>query len=245
MSTPVYLVLGASGGIGSVVARRLADRGARVVLAAPASDRLDALAAETGGLAHPLDATRFEDVQAAVDRAVEAHGQLDGAANLVGSILLKPGHLTSGDEFAETLQLNLWTAFHLVKAAAKAMYKTGGGIVLMSSVAAGLGLPNHEAIAAAKGGVEGLARAAAATYAPRGIRVNAVAPGLVRTPLSSRLLASEQAEEASAALHPLGRVGEPEEVAEVVDWLLDGTRSAWVTGQTIGVDGGFAKARPR
>ena len=244
-SNPVVLLLGATGGIGSDLARRLAARGARLVLGARDADRLDALAAETGGLAVALDATDPNAVKAAAERAVAEFGRLDGAANLVGSILLKPGHLTSPEEFEQTLQLNLYTAFNLVRAAAKAMYGTGGSIVLMSSAAAGVGLANHEAIAAAKAGVEGLARSAAATYAPRGIRVNAVAAGLVRTPLAARLLATEAAEAASAAMHPLGRVGEPSDVAEAVDWLLDGGRSSWVTGQTIRVDGGLATVRPR
>ena len=244
-SSPVILLTGASGGIGAAVARRLASRGARLVLAARASDRLDAVAAETGGIAVPTDATDPDAVKAAVDRAVAEYGRLDGAANLVGSILLKPAHLTTPEEFATTLQLNLFSAFNVVRAAAKAMYGTGGAIVLMSSAAAAVGLANHEAIAAAKAGVEGLARSAAATYAARGIRVNAVAPGLVRTPLSARLLASEAAEKASAAMHALGRVGEPEDVAEAVDWLLDGGRSSWVTGQTVRVDGGLANLRPR
>ena len=244
-SNPVVLVLGATGGIGAAVARRLSARGARLVLGARDADRLAALAAETGGLAVPLDATRPDEVKAAADRALAEYGRLDGAANLVGSILLKPAHLTSPEEFEQTLQLNLYTAFNLVRAAAKAMYGTGGAIVLMSSAAAGVGLANHEAIAAAKAGVEGLARSAAATYAPRGIRVNAVAAGLVRTPLAARLLASEAAEAASAAMHPLGRVGEPGDVAEAVDWLLDGGRSSWVTGQTVRVDGGLATVRPR
>lgn len=244
-SGPVVLLTGASGGIGSAVARRLASRGARLVLAARASERLDALAAETGGIAVPTDATDPEAVRVAVERAVAEYGRLDGAANLVGSILLKPAHLTTPEEFETTLRLNLFSAFNVVRAAAKAMYGTGGAVVLMSSAAAAVGLANHEAIAAAKAGVEGLARSAAATYAARGIRVNAVAPGLVRTPLAARLLASEAAEKASAAMHPLGRVGEPEDVAEVVDWLLDGGRSSWVTGQTVRVDGGLANLRPR
>ncbi|HEX8385232.1 MAG TPA: SDR family oxidoreductase [Rubricoccaceae bacterium] len=244
-SSPVVLLLGVSGGIGTAVARRLAARGARLVLAARDPGRLGLLASETGGLAVPLDATDPAAVVAAAARAISEYRRLDGAANLVGSILLKPGHLTTPEEFDQTLQLNLYTAFNLVRAAAKAMYGTGGSVVLMSSAAAGVGLANHEAIAAAKAGVEGLARSAAATYAPRGIRVNAVAPGLVRTPLSARLLATDAAEQASAALHPLGRVGEPEDVAEAVDWLLDADRSSWVTGQTVRVDGGLSTVRPR
>ena len=244
-SNPVVLVLGATGGIGAAVARRLSARGARLVLGARDADRLAALAAETGGLAVPLDATRPDEVKAAADRALAEYGRLDGAANLVGSILLKPAHLTSPEEFEQTLQLNLYTAFNLVRAAAKAMYGTGGSIVLMSSAAAGVGLANHEAIAAAKAGVEGLARSAAATYAPRGIRVNAVAPGLVRTPLAARLLATPAAEEASAKMHALGRVGEPDDLVGMLALLLDRAQAGWITGQTISVDGGFATVRPR
>ena len=243
--SPVVLLIGASGGIGSAVARRLAADGVRLILCARDAERLEALATDTGGLVVPTDATDPEAVTAAVARAVAEHGRLDAVANLVGSILLKPGHLTSPDEFEQTLRLNLYSAFNVLRAAAKSMYGTGGSVVLMSSAAAAVGLANHEAIAAAKAGVEGLVRSAAATYAPRGIRVNAVAPGLVRTPLAARLLASEAAETASAAMHALGRVGEPEDVAEAVCWLLDGDRSGWVTGQTVRVDGGLADVRPR
>ena len=249
MSAPVYVLVGGTGGIGAPLARRLAADGARVVLGARDADRLGALAAETGGRAFTVDATDADAVSGLVDAAVETHGRVDGAINLVGSILLKPAHATSPDEFDETLALNLKTAFYLVRAAAKAMQRNrdpgGGSIVLMSSVAGRYGLSNHEAIAAAKAGVEGLVRAAAATYAPKAIRVNAVAPGLVRTPLAGRLVATEQAVQASAALHPLGRIGEPEDLTDALAFLLDRERSGWVTGQTLSVDGGFATVRPR
>jgi NAD(P)-dependent dehydrogenase (short-subunit alcohol dehydrogenase family) len=115
----------------------------------------------------------------------------------------------------------------------------------MSSVAARLGLANHEAIAAAKGGVAGLTRAAAASYAPRRIRVNAVAPGLVRTPMSERLTSTEAAEEASAKMHPLGRIGEPSDLVDILHFLLEPSRSGWITCQVLSVDGGFATVRPR
>jgi len=116
---------------------------------------------------------------------------------------------------------------------------------LVSSAAARIGLPNHEAIAAAKAAVEGMALSAAATYAKNGIRVNCVAPGLTRTPLTASLTRSEAQLKASVAMHPLGRIGEPDDVAAAIDWLLS-PESAWITGQALGVDGGLAtvKARP-
>lgn len=244
MDEPVYLLLGASGGVGSVLAERLAKRGARLLLAARDVERLDALAARTGGEAQPLDAREASQVQAAVDRCVERFGRLDGAVNLVGSILLKPAHRTREEDWQDVLATNLGTAFHLVRSAAGAMRERGGSLVLVSTAAARVGLPNHDAISAAKAGVEGLARSAAATYASCGLRVNCIAPGLVETPLSERLLRSEASRAASEAMHPLGRVGRPEEIASAIEWLLD-PANAWVTGQVIGVDGGLATLRGR
>ncbi len=124
------------------------------------------------------------------------------------------------------------------------MRSEGGSIVLVSSAAAQIGLANHEAIAAAKGGIAGLTLSAAASYAPSGVRVNAVAPGLVQTKLTERLTSSERAEEASRAMHALGRLGEPEDVASAIAFLLDPANS-WITGQVIGVDGGLGSVRPR
>lgn len=124
------------------------------------------------------------------------------------------------------------------------MRSGGGSVVLMSTCAATVGLANHEAIAAAKGGVEGLVRAAAATYAPNAIRINAVAPGLVDTPLAAQITGNDAARKASEAMHPLGRIGDPGEIARVIAFLLD-PYSAWITGQTFGVDGGLSRVRPR
>jgi NAD(P)-dependent dehydrogenase (short-subunit alcohol dehydrogenase family) len=236
---PAYAILGATGGIGSEVSRRLADRGARLVLGARSEDALDLLADDTGGEAMSLDATDFEQVQQLVQRATDAHGRLDGLVNCVGSILLKPAHLTSVEDFEETLRLNLHTAFFAVKAAVRPLMKSGGSVVLSASAVARKGLRNHEAIATAKAGVIGLMRSAAATYAKRGVRVNAVAPGLVETPMSVDLLSSEQGREQSEAMHALGRIGQPEDVARAICWLLDDEESGWVTGQVLGVDGGL------
>jgi NAD(P)-dependent dehydrogenase (short-subunit alcohol dehydrogenase family) len=237
------LILGAAGGIGGALARRLAASGVKLVLAGRDPARLEALAADTGGTPFVLDATKPAEVEAATARAVEVHGRLDGLANCVGSILLKPAHLTSEEEWDGVVSTNLRSAYAAVRGAARAM-TAGGSVVLVSSAAARLGLANHEAIAAAKAGVIGLTLSAAATYAPKGIRVNAVAPGLVRTPMTARITGSETALKASTAMHALGRVGEPEDVASAIAWLLDPAQS-WVTGQVIGVDGGLATIRSR
>ncbi|MEM1056425.1 MAG: SDR family oxidoreductase [Bacteroidota bacterium] len=249
MSAPVHVLLGGSGGIGSALARRLREAGDTVILGARDAQKLSALAGEIGAEAFTLDATEYAQVEALVKGAAERHGRVDGVVNLVGSIDLKPAHAMSVEAFQQVLQLNLHTAFYAVKAAASVMTKNrdprGGAVVLMSSVAARYGLANHEAVASAKAGIEGLVRAAAATYAGRGIRVNAVAPGLVRTPLAGRLVASEQAVEASAAMHPIGRIGEPQDLVGALALLLDREQAGWITGETISVDGGFAHARPR
>jgi len=204
---------------------------------------LAALAAEVGAVALPHDARRADDVRAALESAARALGGLDGVASCIGSLHLKPPHATSPEEWEEVMAVNAGTAFHIVRAAAPLLGR-GGSIVLCSSAAARVGLANHEVIGAAKAAVEGLALSAAATYAPRGIRVNCVAPGLTRTPLTARLTASAASQEASAAMHPLGRVGEPGDVAAAIEWLLD-PRQSWITGQVLGVDGGLSRVRAR
>ena len=241
-SSPVYVLLGATGGIGSEVARQLADDGAQLVLGARTESDVKALADETGGDAVSLDATSFDEVQSIVEHTTNTYDRFDGIANFVGSILLKPAHLTSLDEYRTQIEKNLDTAFNTVKASARPMMREGGSIVLMTSAVARTGLKNHEAIAAAKGGVSGLMRAAAATYANRGVRVNCVAPGLVESRMSKQILSSEAGRKQSEQMHPLGRVGQPTDVAPAVCWLLD-PETDWVTGQVIGVDGGLGTVR--
>lgn len=243
---PAFLVVGGSSGIGAEVVRQLTAKGSRVVVTGRDAARLAAIGSETGATTLALEARDSAAVDAAVQQAHAGHGRLDGVVNCAGSILLKPAHLTTDAEFAETLAVNLTTAFHVLRAAARVlMHQAGGGsIVLCSSVAARRGLPNHEAIAAAKAGVEGLALSAAASYARYQVRVNCVAPGLTRTRLTRSLTQNESVAKASAAMHPLGRIGEPTEVASAIGWLLDGAQ-AWITGQVLGVDGGMGSVQAK
>lgn len=237
-----FLIFGASGGIGAALARQLSAQGHTLLLAGRNEAALAAVAGQLGCGYTRVDATSFEEVARCVETASQNLGLLDGVANCVGSLLLKPAHLTSEAEYAATLAANLTSAFAVVRSAAAALRARGGSIVLVSSAAARIGLPNHDAIAAAKAGVIGLTLSAAATYARHNIRVNCVAPGLVRTPLTARITEKPAALEASTALHALGRVGQPEQVASAISWLLDPLQN-WVTGQTLGVDGGLGTLR--
>jgi NAD(P)-dependent dehydrogenase (short-subunit alcohol dehydrogenase family) len=244
VSVQKVLVIGGAGGIGSAVARQLVSAGSHVFLAGRSSESLQLLATELGCEWAQVEATDAASVDAVGEAASAALGGLTGVTNCVGSILLKPAHLTTPDDWQATLAANLSTAFHCVRMAGRMLKGTGGSVVLLSSAAARIGLANHEAVAAAKAGVIGLTLSAAATYARARIRFNAVAPGLVRTPLAAGLLANELAEKASVAMHPLGRLGEPTDVARAICWLLD-PQNDWVTGQVLGVDGGLADLKAR
>lgn len=225
-----FLIIAASSGIGSETVALLRDAGHEVVTTSRKAD---------AGADLALDATDFD----AVDVAVAEHGPFDGIACFAGSLLLKPAHLTTREAYDDVVGASLTTAFATVRAAGKHM-RQGGSVVLVSSAAVMAGLPNHDAIAAAKAGVIGLVHSAAATYASKNLRINAVAPGLVETPLTSSLTASEQGRAVSEAMHPLGRLGTPGDVARAVVFLLDPAND-WITGQVLGVDGGLSSLRPR
>ena len=163
-----YLVIGASGDIGAALCGLLVSQGHQVLTSSRQS-----------GCDFTLDATDFS----AVDAVFQKVGNLDGVVNCSGSLLLKPAHLTSESEWQETIAASLTTSFAVVRAAGKYMTQ-GGSVVLIGSAAAEIGLANHEAIAAAKAGILGLARSAA-TYAHLGLRFNVVEPGLTETRLTT------------------------------------------------------------
>ncbi len=237
------VIIGASGGIGLHLVEQLAAEGWRLVLAGRTEESLNAAAEIAPDAIEATSVVDARDMQA-VAGLLDAHPETTGLVNLAGSILLKPAHATSADDFAETMDLNATTAFAVIRAAGRTMRKAGGSVVLMSSCAARVGLPNHEAISAAKAAVEGMTRSAAATYAKAGLRFNTVAPGLTDTPMASPLTRSEASLKASEARHPLGRIGQPAEIARAIAFLLS-PENAWITGQVIGVDGGLAQVRSR
>lgn len=239
-----YLILGATGSVGEALARRLQSAGDPVMLAARNADAVAELGESLDLPTTVVEATRLETIEDAVARTVDEFGRIDGVAHCIGSVLLKPAHSTSDEEWNETLAVNLTSAFALLRSAARRMRNQGGSIVFASSAAAQIGIPNHEAIAAAKAGIMGLTVSAAASYAARGIRVNAVAPGLVKSKMTRSIWSDDASAESSIAMHALGRLGEPDEVAAAMQWLL-GADSQWVTGQVLGVDGGLGRVVPR
>lgn len=237
-------ILGATGTIGSTLSRRLVKGGCRVLLVGRDGDKLARLSAELDQPFAVMDATNSQSVSDALQRVAVDNGGLDGIVNCIGSLILKPAHATSDEEFRRVVETNLFSAFATVRAGAKMLREHGGVIVLFASAAAEIGIQNHEAIAAAKAGVIGLARAAAATYAPHNIRVNVISPGLVRTELTRRIWDNPVSAAASAEMHALGRLGEPEEIASLAAWLLD-PENRWMTGQVIGLDGGLSRVVPK
>lgn len=226
-----YLIIAASSAIGQSVVELLKKQGDDVVTTAQNKDKItpDFI----------LDASDFN----AVDDVFEQAGPLDGVVNCAGSLLLKSAHATSFEEFQKTINASLTTSFATVRAAGKRM-NSGGSVVLIASAAALTGLANHEAIAAAKAGIIGLAQSAAASYASSQLRVNVVAPGMVRTPLTDSLLSNEFAAKASIAMHAMGRIGDPSDIARAILFFLNPANS-WVTGQVLAVDGGLSSVRPK
>ena len=238
-----YLIVGGSSDIALILASQLLDENHSVTLLARDAERCSGLQ-NRGALVVQGDALDAELVVKAVETAKEqGDGTINGVAHLVGSLLIRPPHAVKLDAFNEVIHTNLSSAFLTLSTACKAMLRSGGGrLVFTSSVAASLGLINHEAIAAAKGGIESMVRTAASTYSQRGIRINAVAPGLTETRLAGQILKSEAMKDAAVGMIPLKRINQPEEIASTMRWLLCEAPDN-LTGQVFHLDGGMAKVR--
>lgn len=240
----IAMVTGASGGLGRAVAAALAAAGWQLALVSRGGVRLGDVGPPRA-IRIAADVSSADGARAAIAHCAEALGTPTALVNCAGSTLVAPLHRTTDLGYRECLAANLDTAFFSLAAFVDALRaaQRPGAAVLVSSVVAHVGVSNHEAIAAAKAAVAGLVRSAAATYAPSRIRVNAVSPGLMRTPATASLLASDAAREGAAKQYPLGGIGAPEDVAQVIAWLLS-SAAARITGQVLPVDGGFCAIRP-
>lgn len=239
-----YLIIAATSDIGAQVSEQLHQQGHAMWLTGRQEERISTLAAALTASYSVLDATDFEAVNQTFATAKAAFGSIDGVVCCAGSLLLKPAHLTSWDEYLSVIQANLTTGFAVVRAAGQHLHDTGGSVVLISSAAAIKGISHHEAIAAAKGGVSSLARSAAATYASANIRFNVVAPGLTATKMTTHLTQNALGRKASEAMHALKSLGTPEDIAAATIFLLD-AKNSWITGQVLAVDGGLSELMPR
>ncbi len=236
------LIYGGSGGVGAALARRLAAEGRALHLVGRDAGKLAALAAELGAghsIADAEDASSFARV------AAEAGSGLAGLVYAVGSINLKPLARFSAADFERDFRLNAAGAALAVQASLPALKAHDGtaSVVLFSTIAATQGFPAHVSVAMAKGRGGGLTLALAAELAPK-VRVNAIAPSLTRTPLAKALTSSEAMATAIAQMHPIPRLGEPDDVAALASFLLS-EQAGWITGQVIGVDGGRSTLRPK
>jgi NAD(P)-dependent dehydrogenase (short-subunit alcohol dehydrogenase family) len=237
----IALVTGASGGIGRALAARLSAQGVRIAAVGRDASRLADVQADARIAA---DTTTPEGAALAVAACQEALGAAPTLlAHCVGSTLIAPLHRTRAEAYREVMRVNLDSAFFMLQAWVAALQGAPGAAVFASSVVARIGVANHEAIAAAKGGVEALVRSAAATYAAQGLRINAVAPGMTETPMTAGMLKVPAMREGAARQYPLGGVQTADQVADVMAWLL-GDGAARLTGQVIAVDGGFTTVRP-
>lgn len=225
-----FLVIAASSSMGRATCKLLQEDGHHLYQTARSYDKItpDFI----------LDAENFEAVDTAFSLAKEKLGYIDGVVNFAGSLFLKPASSTNKEQYHKVIESSLTTAFATVRSAGQHLDR-GGSVVLISSAAASIGLPNHEAIAAAKAGVSGLMRSAAATYAHRNLRFNVVAPGLTETDLTEKIIQNKSSLDYSINMHPLGRIGQPEDIARAVSFFLD-PKNSWVTGQTLHIDGGLS-----
>ena len=220
------LLIGGSYGIGLEMARKL-SKDNQVYVASRSNEQLSGL-----DVNHiPFDALT-EDIS---EKAIPE--KLDGFVYCPGSINLKPFKTMGIDTIQNDMEINFIALAKSVKSIINRMNE-GSSMVFFSTVAVETGMPFHTSVSAAKGAIEGFARALAAEYAPK-VRVNVIAPSLVDTPLSERLLSNEKKKEMMSERHPMKRVGNAADIANMATFLLDSDNS-WITGQVIGVDGGIS-----
>lgn len=234
------LVTGATGGIGGAIAQALHSQGATVALSGTRREALEALASELGARVHicPANLSDTVSVEALVPSAEEAMGGLDILVNNAGITRDNLFIRMKDEEWSDVMRVNLDSVFRLSRAAAKTMMrKRYGRIISITSVVGTTGNPGQGNYAAAKAAIVGMSKALAAEVASRNITVNCVAPGFIATPMTDVL--NEKQRESVMQKVPMGRLGEPGEIAAATLYLAS-REAAYVTGQTLHVNGGMA-----
>ena len=237
MKNKNYIIIGASGGIGTQLVADLIDEKHNLLLGyhneRPSVQSSNIILA-------PVEAQSFDSVDNLIKLGKNEFDNIDGIVNLPGSIILKPPHLISEEEFNKTIDVNLKSAFATIRAAGRLLSDIS--VVLISTAVTGLGLKNHEMIVAAKAGIESMVRSASVSYARSAIRFNAVAPGLIDTKLSEKIVKNPISLKVSKKMHNRGRIGKAKDISNMIQFLLN-PENNWITGQTFIVDGGLSSTK--
>ena len=236
----MYIIAGSTGTLGSVVAEELSKTDDIFIIGRD-EEKLKAQANKYNCNYQILDLLNTPEPRE-FTKVIDPDVEIKGLVNCIGSILIKPLHGTSLEEFNDVITTNLFSSYFLLASFARRM--KDGSAIFFSSVAGSKGLSNHEAISAAKAGIEGFARSAAATYAKDNLRVNVIAPSIMDSNMSQKILSSDTAREVSKNMHPISKIGDTDDILPVIKWLLS-PQTKWVTGQTIHVDGGLSTVKPR
>lgn len=220
-----YLIIGASKGIGLETANMLLTKGYEVI----------GISRSGSSITNPL----YHDMKCDVlnDELPVVEGIINGMVYCPGSIKLRPFKQLKPKDFMSDLEVNLFGAIKCIQTYSDNLVKDGtGSITLFSTVAVDNGMAFHASVASAKGAVQGLTKSLAAEFSPK-VRVNAIAPSLVETPLAEKLVSNEKMRVQSEERHPLKRIGQAEDISKAVEFLIENT---WVTGQILHVDGGMS-----
>ncbi|MDA9774022.1 SDR family oxidoreductase [Saprospiraceae bacterium] len=226
-----YVIIGGSSGIGLALADQLSENHEVLVISRTASSKALPPAVEA------IDADVLTE-----DISEHLPEEIDGLIYCPGSINLKPFRSLKDEDFMRDYEINVLGAVRAIRATRKALSKsTHGSILLFSTVAVSQGMSFHSSISSAKGAVEGLTKSLAAEFAPK-IRVNAIAPSLIDTPLAGKLLGNEKMQDAARERHPMKNYGKPEDVAKLAAFLVS-EQASFVSGQIYGIDGGLSTLR--
>ena len=238
----VAIITGGGSGIGKAIAQAFVREGAKVVIAGRDGKKLEAAAREIGTdcVAVSADVSKGDDVQKLVDAALEKVQRINVLVNNAAVLLPGTAESLSEEDFDRTFAVNVRGLWLLSRAVLPHMRASGGGsIVNIASVLSMLGARNRVAYAASKGAVMAMTRAMALDHAAENIRVNCICPGIVATEMVARFNLDENARRQRVAMHPMGRFGQPEDVANIAVFLAS-DESGWTTGSVITVDGGYS-----